>query len=171
MCITFSTSCDVVFTKTVNTVMKIKDIIQEHSTEHSNDRMVQKHLDFFGMPVCIEIVKGGVKYSTTREGKPWQKTMKCDYGYFDGITGNDGEFLDCFIGPAFDEPSCDVFVVKQMSPDGKKFDEHKIMIGFSEISEAKQMYLQHCHTPNCFGSIKSMPLDKFKSIIHSVFNQ
>jgi hypothetical protein len=153
--------------------MKITDLqkrITEHSEEHVDDRMVQKHIDFFGMPVCVEIVAGGVKYSTTRDGEPWQKTLKCDYGYFDGITGGDGEFLDCYIGPNVNEPSCNVYVVNQMSPDGSQFDEHKVMIGFADIKEAKRVYLEHCHTNKCFGGIKQLRIDDFRAILNKIAN-
>ena len=98
--------------------MKIKDLQQkltEHSEEHVDDRIVQDHVDFFGMPVCVEIVAGGVKHSTNRDGEPWQKTFKCDYGYFEGITGGDGEFLDCYIGPNVENPNCCL----GFDPDGK----------------------------------------------------
>lgn len=152
----------------ISTLFETIAKIKEHSEEHANERMVQKHIDFFGMPVCVEIVKGGVKYSTTRDGEPWQKTLKCDYGYFDGVSGGDGEFLDCYIGPALEEPSCNVFIIKQMSPDGNNFDEHKIMIGFSDMAYAKEVYLQHCHTEKCFGGIKQTSLDEFRKILNKI---
>jgi hypothetical protein len=154
--------------------MKIQDLqkqlssnaITEHSEEHKNDRIVQKKFDFHGVPVFVEIIKGGMKYSTTYDGKPWQRKMNCDYGYFDGITSGDGEYLDCYIGDDVQNLDNKVYVIKQMRPDGSEFDESKAMIGFPSEDEAKKMYMSHCHTPKCFGGLTEYNIDDFKKTIN-----
>ena len=143
----------------------ILKIINESSEAEVHDRMVQKHIDFFGMPVCVEIIRGGVKYSKTFKGEPWERTLKCDYGYFEGITGADGEFLDCYVGPNFTLPESKVYVIKQMRPDGSQFDEHKLVIGCMSVEEAKALYLEHCHSPKVYGGIKEYTIDEFRKVI------
>ena len=141
------------------------DKLMEHSDETVNDRIVQKHLDFFGMPVHVEICAGGTKYSKAHDGTPWERHMKCDYGYFDGVTSGDGEYLDCYIGNELDNPKNKVYVIKQMRPDGSEFDESKAMIGFPSEQAAKKMYMTHCHTDKCFGGITEYTIDEFKKTI------
>jgi len=142
----------------------LNDLLED-SEENKNDRMVQKHIDFFGLPVCVEIIRGGVKYSETYDGKPWQRTMKCDYGYFDGITGADGEYLDCYVGPDYKLPESKVYIVKQMRPDGSEFDEDKIIIGCMTDQQAKDLYMEHCHSEKCFGGIKEYTIDQFRELL------
>lgn len=141
------------------------DELIEHSEEHKDDRIVQQHIDFFGLPVCVEIIKGGVKYSKSYDGKPWQREMKCDYGYFDGVTSGDGEYLDCYICDDYGNPNNKVYVIKQMRPDGSEFDESKVMIGCNSEKMAKDVYLSHCHTSKCFGGITEYTIDEFKETL------
>lgn len=145
--------------------MKISDIIKENSEENKDDRLVQKEIDFFGMPICVEIIAGGTKYSTTHDGKPWQRVLNCDYGYFDGVTGADGEYLDVYVGPNFQDPQSKVFVVKQMRPDGSQFDEEKIIVGCMTEEQARDLYLMHCHSEKCYGGIKEYTIDQFKDLL------
>lgn len=151
--------------------MKVSDLLNalnESSEAEKNDRMVQKHIDFFGIPVCVEIIRGGVKYSTTFHGKPWQRIMHCDYGYFDGVNGADGDYLDCYIGQSYENPENKVYIVKQMRPDGSEFDENKIMIGCLSKDEAKDLYMQHAHSPKVFGGIQEITIDQFRKYIDKI---
>ena len=153
--------------------MKISDLenaLTEDSEENKNDRLVQKHIDFFGMPICVEIIKGGVKYSKTFEGVPWQRTLKCDYGYFDGVTGEDDEYLDCYVGPNHTIPEGKVYIIKQMRPNGIDYDEDKIIIGCMSLDEAEKLYMEHCHSEKCFGGIKEYTVDQFRDFLNTYKN-
>lgn len=50
----------------------------------------------------------------------------------------DGEHMDCYIGPH--EGSKRVFVVNQIEPHERKFDEHKFIFGARTLKEAKAIY-------------------------------
>jgi hypothetical protein len=66
-----------------------------------------------------------------------------------------------FIGPNPD--SNKVFVVDQVNPDGS-FDEHKVMLGFDTIEEAKAGYYANYEQGwQGLGAISEMPLAAFKS--------
>lgn len=128
-------------------LMKLIDILNESSPDELHDRMVQKRIVVQGIPVSVEIINGGTKHGQTQDGQPWQRDMKCDYGYIEHIVGDDGDFLDCYVG----DPDCKndaIYVVHQLTPDGSKFDEDKVMLGFNSAVEAKEMFLKHCHKPN-----------------------
>lgn len=147
--------------------MILKNLLKEDCEENIHKRIVQKSIDFYDMKVCIEIVSGGIKYSTNSfTGEPWQKTYTCDYGYFDGFTGADGDFVDVYVDTHVDDPTCNIFVIAQLSPDGKKFDENKVMIGCKSADRAKELYLANCHNELCFGGIKEYKIDHFRELLH-----
>ncbi len=139
--------------------MRIRDLFEAEQ--------FKKEIDFFGLPIKIQILKGDKKTGKNKfTGEPWEKTMAAHYGFIDGVKGSDGEFLDCFIGPDAHNEANNVYIVTQMTPDGKRFDEQKIMLGFQSIDQAKQAYLDSCHTEKCFGGIKEMKLEPFKDLIY-----
>ena len=91
-------------------------------------------LDVHGLRCVIETPKGG-----TRSGRGWTTTMPADYGYIVGVQGADGDSLDCYVGP--DLESRWVYVIDQaVLSDRSKFDEHKVMLGFSSKNEALAAY-------------------------------
>jgi len=85
-----------------------------------------------GLDIVIESPKDSL-----RHGPDWIQKMAHDYGYIEGTKGNDGDELDCFVGPNSDSET--LFVVEQNNDEGE-FDEHKVMIGFSNMAEAKDAY-------------------------------
>lgn len=64
--------------------------------------------------------------------------MKADYGYIKGYKGADKEHVDVFIGP--DLESDLVVIVDQDDPATGKFDECKVVIGVTNVEEAKSLY-------------------------------
>lgn len=116
-----------------------------------------------GLTISIENPKGSTRSGTDPDGNEWSITMKgSDYGYFGGQKkGADGEQIDCFLGP---KPELDyVFVVDQVDPNTKKFDEHKILLGFQDKASARKGYLANYEKgwKGC-GAITKMGIDEFK---------
>lgn len=106
----------------------------------------------FKLPIVIEHKKGSVRSGTDLQGERWSQTMYCDYGYFPSIMGKDGKHLDAYVDPdSFPilliigriPNDCKIFKITQLNSLTGKLDEHKIMIGFDNIFEAKAMYLRH----------------------------
>lgn len=108
-----------------------------------------------GLPIAIETPKGAY-----REGKGWRQKMTAHYGYFKGQDdGKDGDAIDCFIGP---DPESDVvYVVDQTKTDGS-FDEHKVLLGWYCLDEAKQGYLSNYSKGWKIGKITPLTIDQFK---------
>jgi N12 class adenine-specific DNA methylase len=115
-----------------------------------------------GMPISIENPRGSERSGTDKGGKPWSVTMPHHYGYFLRTEGKDGDHLDTFIGP--DVTSTKVFVVNQIKPDGKGFDEHKVMLGFNSRQDAVAGYLAS-YSPGWkgLGDMVETDLESFKS--------
>jgi hypothetical protein len=110
----------------------------------------------FGMDLTIETPKGQI-----RRGANWSHTSPADYGFIQGTIGADGDEMDCYIGP--DSENTEIYVVNQNRLDSDEFDEHKCMIGFSTMQEAKSVYLNgHDQGYKIFRSIVKMSLPKFK---------
>lgn len=115
-----------------------------------------------GLDISLENPEGSVRRGVDASGKAWETKMKHDYGYFRRTVGADSDHVDCFIGPSLQSDR--VFVVNQIDPETKKFDEHKVMIGFVDEAEARAGYLANYSDDwKGLGSLKSMSLDQFKT--------
>jgi hypothetical protein len=151
------------YMKVANTVMKAyihnKNLSLLKSLTFSGHKL-QDRIKFQGMDISVENKKGSVRKGKGKDGKKWRTKMLIPYGYIKKTIGQDKDHLDCFVGP--DESSQQVFVVKQIDPDTKKFDEDKVMLGFTSGQEAKKMYLKHYDSPKYFGNMKEMTVDELK---------
>ena len=91
--------------------------------------------------ITIEQPEGSIRRGTDANGKQWESKMHNTYGYFRGTEGVDGDHIDVFLSNDMDGwNGAQVFVVDQYNPDGT-FDEHKVMLGFNDASDAKNNYL------------------------------
>lgn len=97
----------------------------------------KKHLWFQGLNISIETRKGAWRTGTSKDGTPWRIKMPCDYGYIRGTNDADGEHVDVFLGPDRESPFA--AVVNRRRRDGT-FDEHKILLGFRSMGEARIAY-------------------------------
>lgn len=95
------------------------------------------------MPIKIENVKGSTRTGPLDEsGKPaWTHEMAAHYGYIQGSTATDKEGVDVYIGDHKDANKA--FVIDQLTPDGKQFDEAKVVIGVKDATAASKLYLDH----------------------------
>ena len=107
------------------------------------------HLTFGGYKFTIENPKGSVRSGKDKKGKAWKVTMPVTYGYILGKKGKDGDHLDMFINDKADLSTWNgsVFVVDQVNPETGEFDEHKIMYGFNDITDAIRAYLMSYTRP------------------------
>lgn len=96
----------------------------------------------YSKEVSIETGKGMTRRGEDREGQAWEQVMKSDYGHILGVPGKDGDLMDVFVGPDMDS-AAKVFVVNQRDPNTGKFDEHKVLVGFSDRAAAKNGYLEN----------------------------
>jgi hypothetical protein len=92
----------------------------------------------WGREFVIENPRGSTRKGTAPNGKQWSVTMPQHYGYIRRtLSEADNDHLDVFVGPH--HRSQLVFVVDQQTPGGK-FDEHKALVGFQHINQARQAY-------------------------------
>lgn len=99
------------------------------------------HVQVGTFDITIEQPQGSVRKGTDANGKQWESKMNNTYGYFRGTEGVDGDHIDVFLSNDIDGwNGRKVYVVDQYNPDGT-FDEHKVMLGFNDMDEAKSDYL------------------------------
>lgn len=99
------------------------------------------HVQVGAFDITIEQPEGSIRRGTDADGKQWESKMHNTYGYFRGTEGVDGDHIDVFLSNDMDGwNGAQVFVVDQYNPDGT-FDEHKVMLGFNDASDAKNNYL------------------------------
>jgi hypothetical protein len=127
----------------------------------------KKKIQFQGLAISIENQKGSYRSGTDPQGNKWKTKMYFDYGYIRRTLGADGDHVDCFIGPH--KESEIVYVINQVNPNTKEFDEHKVMLGFVSEDEAKKGYLK-CFQKNWkgLGEIFPITMDQFKAWLQSI---
>lgn len=122
---------------------------------------------FQGLPISIENKKGSTReWYDPHDKRTGHTKMHFDYGYIRRTKGVDGDQVDVYIGP--DKDADMAFVIHQMkAPEFKKYDEDKVMLGFSSEAEAKQAYLKQYDNPKFFGSCTPISMDEFKKKVFS----
>lgn len=97
------------------------------------------HLSLDGFRISIENPKGSVRSGTSPDGTKWSNTLACDYGDISGTEDKDGDPVDIYLSDHPEKGA--VFVIDQIDPKTKEFDEHKVMYGFDSVEDAKKTYL------------------------------
>jgi hypothetical protein len=122
------------------------------------------HILINGLDISIENPVGSV-----RSGKGWSVTMQDHYGYIKRTTGADEEHIDVFVKDGTPEDfDGNVFVVDQVDPKTRKFDEHKVMLGYDSVPEAMLAYNRN-YSKGWDGleSVTPMSFDEFKTWLSS----
>lgn len=124
------------------------------------------HIRLDGYNITIENPKGSVRRGTDSKGNAWENTLNNDYGYIRGTEGVDGDHIDVYLS---DNPTeGNVFVIDQVNPETREFDEHKVMYGFNSAEEAREAYLANFSEGwNGLGNITEVSKDEFKKWIES----
>jgi len=119
------------------------------------------HASLHGLRVAIENPRGSTRSGVGPTGKKWETTMSHHYGYINRTEGLDGDHVDIFIGP---HPEAElVYVVDQVDPSTKKFDEHKCMLGFLTLDEARKGYMDNYEKNwKGLGAITPVTMQQFR---------
>jgi len=113
----------------------------------------KKHIRLHGLDISIETAKG-------ERRRPEWPPMPCDYGYIRETVGKDKDHVDVFVGP--NRKSELVVVVDQVNQDGK-FDEHKVLLGFSNKESAIKQYKLAYTSGWKVGPVTVMTIAQFKA--------
>lgn len=131
---------------------KDKYALSEAQREAGNYPMTHKRIH--GLAISIETPKG-------ERRRPEWPPMAADYGYIKGTMGRDGDHVDVFLGPNLRSET--VYVIDQSGATGKRFDEHKVMLGFYSKERAIATY-RKCYKPGWrVGPVTTMTIAQFKN--------
>ena len=126
------------------------------------------HIKVHGLEISIENPQHSIRAgSKSRPDKTWQSLSPAHYGYIRRTIGADGDQLDCYVtnNP---EDSDQIFIIDQVDPSTKEFDEHKIVIGAKTPEDAKLIYhsgFSDGSSQDRIGGITQMSVHDFKSWI------
>lgn len=117
-----------------------------------------------GLELSIENPEGSERRGTSPDGTQWANRMAGHYGYIRRTEGADGDQVDVFVrpgtAPGFSGP---VFVIDQVDPSHRGFDESKVMLGYDTREEAERAY-RDSYTPDWrgMGKVTQMDVPTFK---------
>lgn len=118
-------------------------------------------LNLHGMDISIENPRGSTRSGVDKGGKPWSVQMAHHYGYIRGTIGRDKDHVDVFVGPKPDVKKA--FVIDQVHPHDGTFDEHKVVLGATSLSQARKVYLSNYKKGwKGLKSITEVPMEDFK---------
>jgi len=125
------------------------------------------HVKVAGLDISVENPEGSTRSGVGADGKVWSNDLKHHYGYIRGTIGQDGEHIDTFIKPGTPTDfNGTAFVVDQIDPATGQPDEHKVMLGFDSIEEARDAYHANYHQGwGGLGGIHAAPIADLKNWI------
>jgi hypothetical protein len=144
----------------------LNDLPQPTQAQKEAGNYKKGHITLHGLNITIEIPKGAERSGVDKKGKKWSIKMAHHYGYIKGTVGNDNDHVDVFIG---ENPESEkVFVVNQIDQSTGKFDEHKVLLGFDSLPEAKAGYLANYSKGWKGGDdIAEISMDEFKEKLNA----
>ena len=123
-------------------------------------------VDWNGLKIRIENKKGSFRKGVDAKGRPWRSKLHAPYGYFGETEAADGDHFDVFTGEHPESKT--VYVIDQLTPDGKSYDEGKAVVGASSEAQARELYLKHYPKGwKGLGAISALPVDEFKRLLKS----
>lgn len=127
---------------------------------YSNSQQSKRTVEWNGILLNIEIDKGDIKSGIGEDGKPWSHRYEVPYGEIPNSQSlADGDGVDIYI--AGSDQNAPVHVIHQLKFSGE-FDEDKVILGVSNVEEAKKTYEKHGPSWG-FGSMETMTWDQFEN--------
>ena len=133
-------------------VRKVRKPVSEAQADAGNYR--HGHFAWRGLQIAIE-TKAGEKRN------PDWPALRWSYGYINRTEAKDGDQVDVIIGP---QPDVElVYVVDQVDPKTKRYDEAKVVIGAPSLVEARQIYRDNYEKGwQGLGNITPLTVQQFK---------
>lgn len=136
-----------------------------------NEAKLHSRLHFEGLDISVEVPAGGARRGVNKKtGQAWEHKIKDNYGYIKGTHSPDGEHLDCYLrkNPKRDAK---VYVVHQLTVDGSKFDEDKVMLGYSSKAEAVKAFKEFTFKPTTmYGGVTEFDMEHFQILAYQASN-
>jgi hypothetical protein len=133
-----------------------------------NEAKLHRHMNFEGLDISIEVPADGYRRGKNKKtGEEWAIKVPAHYGYIKGTHSPDGEHLDCYVRKNPKKGS-KVYVIHQMTVDGSKFDEDKVMLGYESKNEAIKAFKSVTFKPTTMcGGCTEFDMEHFQVIAFS----
>src|SRR5690606_16657927 len=113
-----------------------KDAAHPTAAQAASGNYKKGRVQLHGLNIAIETA-AGQRRTGKADGEPWSVICMAHYGEISGSRGNDGDPLDVFIGPW---PESERVYMVNRNGKGGQFDEHKLLLGFTDASSAITAY-------------------------------
>lgn len=145
-------------------------VVVEEPKAKRKDFPFQGFIDFQGIEIDVENVKGSTRSGTGPEGD-WSTYMHAHYGEIRNTEGADGDKLDVYVGDNHDSPL--VVVIHQHNPWDGTYDEDKVVLGCESLEEAIGLYKKQYDRPGFYkpGEHTLMPMGAFWRWVHEEKNR
>lgn len=97
----------------------------------------KRHVKWNGLDISVETEAGSERRGIGEDGDEWSAVAPAPYGYIKRTKGADGDHVDITLGP---NPQGRSFIVDQIDPKTRRFDEHKLYGGFDSAEQAQAFY-------------------------------
>lgn len=133
-----------------------------------NEAKLHRHMQFDGLDISIEVPADGYRRGKNKKtGEEWAVKVPAHYGYIKGTHSPDGEHLDCYVRKNPNH-NARVYVMHQMTVDGARFDEDKVMLGYSNKNEAIKAFKSVTFKPNVmYGGCTEFDIEHFQVVAFS----
>ncbi len=155
--------------KKVEIEQAVQDVAPEPTDAQKEAGNYKKgHVSVHGFPIAIENPKGSIRSGKDKDGTDWSVEIPAHYGYIKRTEGADGDHIDVYVGD--DTKSDLVVIVDQVDADSEiyRFDEHKVMMGYSDVNSAVDAYkggFSDGKAEQRIGGITPMRIKDFKAWI------
>jgi len=119
----------------------------------------QGTIDFQGIPINVENIKGSTRSGTSPDGTTWSITMGAHYGEVAGSVGADGDAVDVYVGDDANAPEVYVFQVRDLGSGD--FDEVKAFLGYRSLDAAVAAFRAHYDRDGFLMGVATWPVRDF----------
>lgn len=114
--------------------------VNPSSVNYDPEKLPRKNRRVAGFSLNIEFSAGDTRRGVDAEGNAWSRLMKVAYGEFASSYSVDGDPLDVYVGNDLNPK--EVYVVHMAQKNNwDKYDEDKVMLGFSSLKEALDTFI------------------------------
>jgi len=144
------------------------DLTEPSAAQQAANNAKAGHVNIHGLDVTIQVPRGGLRRGTDAHGVDWERAASDHYGHIRGTKAADGEQHDVYLGPHAEKPDAKVFVIDQVKPGTRIFDETKSMVGYANGRAARASYQKNFPKGlDTFGGIREMSIGEYKAWLDS----
>lgn len=150
-----------------DTITQVEGLVDLPTDPSTWEKLVPYKLG--DLSIVIEYLAGDTRTKVKGNGAIISNVMPAAYGFILETNDQHGEEIDMYLSQ---EPhdKATIFVIDQVFPDNKLFDEHKVMLGFESIDQVEATYHKvfgDGSGPTRIGAITRFTIESFGNWLKS----